>query len=162
MSIYPLSVQKKSGRAGSSSGGKDYHLVLIATSDGKALFVTRFGKKDTWGVGFKVEQFNAIHDADAAFNKKLAAKLDKDYSEIIIDTLKECENEAQFRAALGEQYWNKIGPDNLKWLSEDIDTTGVKDVSNYARPVTPPHVHEPIKIETPAERAVDNPNWGLF
>lgn len=171
MSIYPITVKKKSGRADSVSGGKDYHLVLITLADGRALFVTRFGKKSTWGSGLHVERYDNTAAAESAYRAKHREKLSKAYDEIIIDTKVVCADWSEFRRALGEQYWNKIGASNLEWILPGADTKGVReerqkefveDKDGKMRVKEEPKRLIPDVIESAEERVKHTPVWGLF
>jgi predicted DNA-binding WGR domain protein len=173
MSVYPIRVRKQSGRADSVSGGKDYHLVLIALADGRALFINRFGKRNTWGTGFHVERFETWAAADRAYQAKHREKLAKAYDEVLIDTAKQCATEGEFRKELGETYWNKIGKANLEWISPAIDTKGVREEKTVEfveengrmKPVETPKrliPEAPAPVETMEDRAKSTPVWGMF
>ena len=171
MSIYPITVKKQSGRADSVSGGKDYHLVLITLADKRALFITRFGKKGTWGSGFQVERYDTKFDAESAYTAKHRAKLCKAYDELIIDTKQVCADWAEFRKALGEQYWNKIGAGNLEWILPGADTKGVREEKTKEWVVNEggkyrlkeePKRLVPEVVETVEDRVKETSNWGMF
>ena len=170
MAIYPIRVKKQSGRADSSSGGKDYHLVLVSAANGKCLFITRFGRKGTWGVGFNVARHMSLN-ADWQFNR-IGIALDNAYDEILINTEVPCKDEAELRRALGIQYWSKIGKDNLEWLIPGVDASGVREETpsfveaeggaEY-RPRQPRLVPEtPKKVESAEDRVKTTPVWGMF
>lgn len=161
--IYPITIKRQSGRADSVSGGKDYHLVLITLADGRAMLITRFGKKDTWGTGFNVSTFDRISPALIAYDSKYRAKIGRNYDDILIDTQVSCADSHEFRKALGEQYWAKIGKEKLEWISPNLDTTGVRRSSRDMErddSAFPPV--EPAKVETAEERAKQTPVFGMF
>jgi predicted DNA-binding WGR domain protein len=175
MSIYPITVKKESGRADSVSGGKEYHLVRISHGDeGRSIVINRWGKKGSWGVGFKVDRFQDMHDALVAYTDKWRDKLGKQYSDHFIDKTDVCGSEQSLRKALGP-YFFKMRPEDLEWICPGIDTTGVKpqadaggfqaDEDGRGAWVDPKRrlVEEPKPIEEPIEaRISENPNWGLF
>ena len=172
MAIYPIRVKKQSGRADSSSGGKDYHLVLVSAANGKCLFITRFGRKGTWGVGFNVARHMSLEAARRVYDQKHREKLDKAYDEILINTEVPCKDEAELRRALGIQYWSKIGKDNLEWLIPGVDASVVREETpsfveaeggaEY-RPRQPRLVPEtPKKVESAEDRVKTTPVWGMF
>jgi hypothetical protein len=171
MSIYPIHIKKQSGRANSVSGGKDYHLVLIVTAEGRSLFIKRFGKKGTWGVGFEVTRYDTVAEAEKAYQGKYNKKLGKDYSALFIDTVKTARDWAEFRKIMGEAYWNKIGAGNLEFIMPGADTTGVRedhsvefeqDTNGKMRVKERPKRLIPDVVESVADRAVENPIFGLF
>ena len=173
MAIYPIRVKKQSGRADSSSGGKDYHLVLISCANGRSLFVTRFGRKGTWGVGFHVEKSDSLAAAKRSYDRKWAEKLGKAYDEIIIDTEVPCKDEAELRRAIGIQYWSKIGKANLEWLIPGIDASGVREETpvaieneegRFEYKEWPKRLmsNSPKKVETAEDRVKTTPVWGMF
>lgn len=175
--MFPMIVKKESGRAESSSGGKDYHLVMIQAASGRSLVIHRWAKKDQWGNGWKVEQFAAIAYAQSAYEKKWNEKLGKAYDEHFIKSERTAHDEAGLRRILGAQYWQKLG-EHLLFLDPSLDIKGTRTqpdteyeedkdgririkqpAPKFAKPDEPPAKSQEEVIE---EQIKTNPNWGLF
>lgn len=171
MSAYPILVLKQSGRAASSSGGKDYHLVKITTAAGDTLIIHRWGKKDAWGVGLYVERHGDEFTANRAFEKKWQEKLGKEYSEHFLNKTVSCVDEIAFRKALGP-YFFKMAPADLTWLVPGIDTDGAKAQKNIEWSERANGSFEAIETvgskliedvpEPVADRVAENPSWGTW
>ncbi len=172
---FPLHVKKESGRAESVSGGKDYHLVLICSGDeGRSILITRFGKKGTWGTGWKVQRFDDMHDALVAYNEKWVAKLGKAYKDHFLKTDTPCGDIETFRKALGPTLL-KMKPEDLDWICPGIDTKDCRPAEEAGGWQTDEYgnksfaepkrrlVEEPKAPEVPVSAKINaNPNWGLF
>lgn len=170
--MFPMTVKKQSGRAPSSSGGKDYHLILIVTADGRALYINRWGKAHQWGNGWLCEYYPSAFNALAAYEKKHREKLEREYREHFIDSEKVANNEAELRKILGPQYVKAIGAPNWAQLVPGADVTGMKDGQHVAEwdEAAQRYKGRPRKLveevpEPPApveERVASNPNWGIW
>jgi hypothetical protein len=173
--MYPVTILKQSGRAGSRSGGKDYHLVMLITADGRALYIQRWGKARQWGHGWKCQYVADATVARAAYQQKFREKLDREYSDHFINKSVTVNDEAELRKELGHQYVAEIGADNWRKLLPDFEVNGMKDgrpetefvedadgnmrIKERARKLvaTPEPEPEPI-----ADRVKSNPNWGIW
>jgi predicted DNA-binding WGR domain protein len=166
MSIYPIKVRKQSARAGSVSGGKEYHLALITLADGRCLLIKRFGKAGRWGV-MQVERYEDQTSALSAYAKKMRDKFQGEYTDHYLDkSWDDLDTMPKLRAVLGEGYWNKMGAGNIEWMLPGTDTTGVHDESietDQYRKVIPkkPLTVKPV-LPTAEERVIENPLWGMF
>jgi hypothetical protein len=163
-----MKIFRKSGRAESSSGGKDYHLVRVETADRRGMFITRYGRKGQWGVGFEVFNFDNVEDARKAWAAKHREKLEKAYREHFIDSEKEAHSADDLGKILGPQYWTKLGPANLTWLVPGIDTKGSREepAPEFEQDANGRYRLKDRKRrlieEKPEERAKDNALWGIF
>lgn len=176
--VYPITVLKESARANSSSGGKDYHLVLVKAANGKSLVIYRWGKKDQWGSGWDVKRFDTADEAEAAFRSKHREKMGREHrNRLPISGLWECDNQLAFKARLGLQYFGQLGASNLHHIDPDMDVTGSREREvaewdeNEGRAISAEErkrraeavkALEP-KQETVEERAAEtNSAWGMF
>lgn len=165
-------LSRESKRADSSSGGKDYHLVLISNLvNNRRLLISRWAKAGQWGNGWKVEQFASEGDATRAWRKIAQAKFEGEYRETIVaPTEKYFENHEERQKALGAQYWSKLGS-HLEWL---IPGVGMGDKEPEApfydedagrmrrRPKAPPVERQPEPEPTIEDRVKENPLWGSW
>lgn len=166
---FPMRIIKESARCPySRGGGKDYHLVLIVATDDKAMLIRRYSKKGQWGSMFT--QVGSISQMQTVFDGIFKEKMRGEYKEMIQSTKKDVNNEREFKEALGAQYWAKIAPNELKFLSDEIDVTDCKaekpvrwvkkEDGKFER------VEEHLLVEEapePVEARVDeNPTWGMF
>lgn len=176
MSVFPIAIRKKSMLH--RQGTKEYHQVLVVTGDDRAMLIQRWGKKNTWG-DMKTEVFRDVGQASAAFEAKDREKrsgrggYENDASR---DTIVECNDEAEFRAKLGRQYFFKAGANNLDFIVPGIDTEGVEFVTpSEFEEVAPGRVvrkgyqprhtftdFEKPHVPTVEEQVADNPDWGMF
>jgi hypothetical protein len=169
MSAYPVTIKKQSGRAHSSSGGKDYHLILIQTSRNNSITIFRWGKKDAWGVGFEVKRHNSRDGAESAYRAKFAEKLGGEFKDHFVDKQVICHNEDGLKKALGP-YFFKMKPEDLEWLVPGIDTSGAKEQKavvfeqrrdgSFAATEERKLVEE--AVEPVAARILENPAWGTW
>jgi hypothetical protein len=184
-----MMIRKVSYRAPSASGGKDYHQVLILAEGNRALLIQRWGKAHSWGTGWNVVRGSYTEIADEFANKEREKFSPcKGYKQFALIE-KKVINEREFKAELG-QYWPKLDPDDLKFLSDEIDTTGAaahRPTTFAQRPdgswkaetapiPTPPEELERQdrllrereeerarqETEAAARRFDDNPAWGMF
>jgi predicted DNA-binding WGR domain protein len=168
-SAYPIEVLKQSGRAESRSGGKDYHLVMIRADNGNCIVINRWGKKDAWGVGFKVERYGDGWAAKKAYEAKFAEKLNKEYDDHFVNKNVTCADEAAFKKALGP-YFFKMKPEDLTWLVPGIDTTGAKEQKNVEWEQRADGSYTAVEarklveeaVEPVADRIAENPAWGTW
>jgi hypothetical protein len=169
--MFPMTVLKQSGRAST----KDYHLILITTADGRALYINRWAKKSQWGSGWFCEHYADAEVARADFNKKYREKLKGEYTDHFINSTKDVHSEAELRKALGHQLIQAIGGPKWARLIPGADTSGLKDgqeevvwvqqADGTHRPREKqrrlvedvPEPPEPIE-----ERIATNPNWGIW
>lgn len=174
--MFPMTITKKSGRH--RSGTKDYHLVLIVNADGRAIVIHRWGRKQAWGTGWKLETYNSSVDAAVAYRKKHAEKLEREYSNVITDRTVEVKNLDELRKEMTHQYMEKIGK-TITHLIPGLDVSTLKDPepdtefetvhddegNPYQRPkARAPRTLpiEPPKPEPIAERINSNPLWGVW
>lgn len=130
-SSYPALVKKWSGRAPSSTGGKDYHLTLVQTGGGggPALVLMRWAKKNQFGHGVQVEAFPSGTAAYDFFIKKFHEK-SKQYREFLVDKTDDgLDSWTEVRDAIGVMTWSKMGQDNIRFILPDADLRGVKSSS---------------------------------
>jgi hypothetical protein len=166
--MFPMTIVKQSGRAVT----KDYHLILITTADGRALYINRWAKKSQWGNGWFCEHYADAEEARTAYNKKHREKLQGEYSTHFIDSTKDVFDEAQLRKALGPQLINAIGGPKWAELLPGVDTSGMKDgqheaqwdegagrYSERARKLVAEVPEPPEPIE---DRVAENSNWGIW
>jgi hypothetical protein len=166
--MFPMTIVKKSGRAVT----KDYHLILIKTADGRALYINRWGKKAQWGKGWKCEYFPDYIDARRAWDKKHREKLEGEYRTHFIDKEQIAHDEETLRKHLGNQLVAAIGARDWALLIPGADVSGMKDGQHEAewdekagryteRPrklvEEAPEPPEPIE-----DRIASNPNWGIW
>jgi hypothetical protein len=169
--MFPMTVLKQSGRAVT----KDYHLILITTADGRALYINRWGKKTQWGSGWKCEHYGDAGAATADYRKKYREKLGGEYTEHFIHSTKQVKDEAELRKALGHQLIQAIGGPKWAQLIPGADISGLKDgqeevvweqqTDGTHRPrekrrkllEDAPEQPEPIE-----DRIATNPNWGIW
>lgn len=174
--MFPMTIRKLSGRASSSSGGKDYHLILIRTADNRGMTIFRWAKANQWGNGWDLRCHATIGEALHAFETKRAEKIGRAYSRILVDKPHiEVGGPQELNRELGQQYWVKIGPQNLNWLSSEIPTEGMRrGADNTEYEIGPGgevriKQRPPIPIERvkPPEPTIEehikaNPNWGTW
>jgi hypothetical protein len=147
--VFPITIEKRSGRAPSSSGGKDYHLILITTNDHRAMTIARWAKKDQWGHGWDCKTYHDPRDARRFFEEKSRAKFTGEYHRPLINGTTEARDSEELRRIVGDQYWQKIPSSDLTFLlKQEIGA--------------PPIPSEP-EVEVPVEENIrNNANWGLF
>jgi hypothetical protein len=166
--MFPMTVVKRSGRAVT----KDYHLILITTSDGRALYIQRWAKKAQWGSGWKCEYYPDAIDARAAFQKKYQAKLEREYSDLFVNKDSIVNDEAELRKALGHQCVAAIGGPKWAALIPGADVSGMKSGQHEAEwdekagrySQRPPKLlaDVPEPAEPIENRVATNPNWGIW
>lgn len=167
--MFPMTVLKQSGRAPSTSGGKDFHLILITTNDGRALYINRWGKARQWGNGWKCEHYVSASDAREAYRKKRREKLEGDYRDHIVDKSVIANDEAELRKCLGAQLVAAIGAEKWAQLLPGADTSGLKAgavETDENDPGLRINRRDPKLVEQPKETVEDriksNPLWGMF
>lgn len=176
MSVFPIAIRKKSMLH--QQGTKEYHQVLVVTGDNRGMLMQRWGKKGAWGQ-MSTEVFRDVGQATAAFENKDREKRSgrSGYRhDPARDTIVECNDEAEFRAKLGRQYFFQAGANNLDFIVPGIDTTGVETVTPaefeevapgrvVKKGYQPKHEFkdfvEPPK-PTVEDQIAENPNWGMF
>lgn len=174
--MFPISITKRSGRAESRSGGKDYHVIYLVTNDGRSMLIRRWGKKGQWGIGWKVEKYRDEKEGRRAFDWVDHNKFRREYDDIFISKSEVAKDPDDLLRILGTQYWVKLGADRLGWLSPDIDTSdlprGVPDSEfaqddrgNWRRVEQPRRQYDavPVAAEPTTEELIkQNPNWGTW
>jgi hypothetical protein len=173
--MFPMTIVKKSGRADSRSGGKDFHLILITTADGRALYINRWGKKGQWGNGWSCSHYDDADEARTAFNKKFRDKLQGEYTSHFVDKTKDVFDEVQLRKELGLQTVAAIGGPKWAQLIPGADTSGMKDGQQELEWIEGPDgkmrpKERPRKLvedvpeppEPIEDRVATNPNWGIW
>lgn len=167
MSSYPMIVVKRSGRANSRSGGKDYHLVLITTADNKAIYIERYGRARQWGHGWKCRPYEDGGAAAEEFAKKARQKFDGEYTEEIVNRADKVGTAAELQTAIGPQYIAQIGRAMLH-LDPDFDVSRLKDTQPDTEFDSDGRVKPRARkvLETPPEsvedRATTTPMWGIW
>lgn len=169
--MFPMTVVKQSRRAKSSSGGKEYHLVLISSpSDrSKALVIKRWGKAGKWGA---MDVMTGSYDqVRREYDEKWREKFNGEYREVVKDETKTVHDEVELRIALGPQYVATMGASNLQFLLPGADTKGVRDPDNpefekradgtWRKKERPPRII-PDPEPTLEEQIAANPMWGMF
>jgi hypothetical protein len=168
--MFPMTVIKKSARAQSVSGGKEYHLVLVLTSDsGKALYIERFGKAGKFG-SLKVQATTQSH-AQSLFDKKYREKFEGEYRDHFRDDNLVINDETALKKALGTQYLAQMSPADLKFILPGINTAGArapeevefeqqKDGTFKKKDKKP--IPLPEEVLTPEQQIENNPMWGMF
>lgn len=169
--MYPITVLKQSGRARSSSGGKDYHLVLIQNVNGKSLVIHRWGRARQWGNGWKLEQFDDPRDADRAYAKKYSEKMHGEYTDHFLNKNITVNDAGELQKALGHQYMKQIGK-AIAHVDPSFDTTKLRDPQPETEwekgPDGRTRVKERVRKlveqppEPPEDRAAINPLWGTW
>lgn len=168
--MFPMKITKTSARHRGRT--KDYHLVLITTSDGRSMVVIRFGKKDQWGQ-MKVHLFNSIADGESFFSNKRDEKMGGEYTlpitPISVVEVPALDNLQKYLSA----YWPKLGATNIEWLVPGADTKGVRDPdgpSTWARQPDGSLADEykprlvpddEVEVDMASQVARDE-NWGSF
>jgi predicted DNA-binding WGR domain protein len=176
--MFPMTIKKWSGRAESSSGGKDYHVVLVMNRDNHAIVITRWGKKDQWGNGWEVKRFHSHVEAVDLFCQKQRAKQKRGYNYILIDTTRAIADEKELRERLGAQYWSELGADNLHHLDPSLDASDSREkppteyvTDEYGnihvkqrapKLAPPPELPKKSHEQEVAEHVAANSDWGLF
>lgn len=176
--MFPMTIVKKSGRApsaGRAGSGKDYHLILITTADGRALYINRWAKKGQWGTGWLCDYYQVAADARDEFRRKHREKIEREYREILVEKEIKVLDEASLRKELGHQYVAAIGKERWAQLLPGADTSGMKDGQvdaefeldakgkwvrkERARKLVAEVPEPPQPIE---DRIATNPNWGTW
>jgi hypothetical protein len=166
-------IRKESARAESSSGGKDYHLVLIRNNENdRALYVERYGRAGQWGAGFKVHR-GSIAECEEAYRRKYQEKMGPrgQYKEKLVSVSVQTDLE-NAKLKIGVQLWPKIGQDHLEWCMPGLDASGSKqqeDVEWEEGPDGKPRRKEkkPLLIpDDPDQKMKEgiamNKDWGAF
>ena len=168
--MFPMTVIKKSARAQSVSGGKEYHLVLVKTQDlNKALYIERFGKAGKFGTP---KVFTGAYDALArSFDKKYREKFEGEYRDHFRDDIITVNDQTELRRALGTQYLSMMKPDDIKFLMPGINTAGAREAEEpefeqqkdgtFKRKEKPP-IPLPEEKLTPEQQIEQNEMWGMF
>ncbi|PZR92079.1 MAG: hypothetical protein DI537_14735 [Stutzerimonas stutzeri] len=123
MATYPIKVSSLS--LDHKGGTKSYHIYVIENSDGRSVFVNRWGKSNTFGE-LQTKQFLDTAAAWKEFQGKEQTKVRNGYSPKSGMKVQTCDDLAQFKAALGIQLFNKIGKEALEHVDPAIDTTGMR------------------------------------
>ena len=135
-------------------GTKQYHLIEIIRSDGKAsLGISRWGKTGAWGEMQFVD--GKSHEVTSFIRDKLRAKQARKYK-IVRDKSWDVKSEGDFKTVLGDYYY-KLGS-HLTGLLLGVhwDDTHPIDLDDEV-------ISEPPAPESPKESASSkNPNWGMF
>jgi hypothetical protein len=167
---------KQSGRAKSSSGGKDYHLILLQNDElDRAILIQRWAKKSQWGNGWKLTK-GTISECMAEYRKLYRAKLQGEYTDHFINKNGETNDAAEVRRVLGPQYLAAIGGKNMHFLLPDSDWQNLKQDGQAEvewEQDEKGNWHQKEKerrlVETPAppepaieERVAANSNWGTW
>ncbi len=169
--MFPMTIMKRSGRAQSSSGGKDYHLVLIENADLKAIFIQRWGKARQWGNGWKLEEHPNANAARSAWTAKVKQKFNGEYTEEITSKTKIVNDLAELRKELGLQYVAKIGK-ALQFLipgldvsdlkEPEIDTEWIEQKDGTVRKRERDRKLVELPPEPVEDRAQSNTQWGIW
>jgi predicted DNA-binding WGR domain protein len=172
--MFPMTVKKESGRAASSSGGKDYHLLMISSSDGRAIVVNRWGRKGQWGTGWSCKYYDDASEARSDYKEKYKQKLGRDYSEHFLNRNDTAQDLDELKKHLGRQYVATIGK-TLGELVTGMDTTGLRETEpesefaedangNWRKVDKQRRTLEPAKPEEPkvVDLVKQNSNWGTW
>ncbi|MCK1543286.1 hypothetical protein IVB12_15325 [Bradyrhizobium sp. 179] len=170
--MFPMTIVKKSGRAPSTSGGKDYHLIMIKTADGRALYINRWAKAHQWGNGWICEYYPDYLDAKREWDKKHREKIEREYRDVFIDKDHIVYDEAELRKALGPQLIRAIGGPKWAQLIPTADVSGMKDgqheaewderAGRYKERPRKLLADVPEPVEAIEDRIAANPQWGTW
>ncbi|AMB48234.1 WGR domain-containing protein [Methylobacterium sp. AMS5] len=122
--VYPIAVRKLTMQHRTHE--KDYHQVLICTNEGRSVVINRWGKRGAKGQ-MEIKRFGTIKEATAALESKNRDKQKGGYvHDRSKDNLVQCNDEAEFKKAVGTLYWFEMKSD-LVFLVPNIPTDGMKD-----------------------------------
>jgi hypothetical protein len=141
-------IKRRSGRAPSSSGGKDYHLVAVRDSiTNQGFLITRWAKAGQWGNGLKVRTTTSERELEGHFNSYVRSKFHREYREELGKSITTVDTIEELKSALG-LYWASVVK-NVDWLSDDE--------------VAAPTIADPTPAApTLEERIKENSSWGSW
>lgn len=123
MSTYPIKVSSLS--LDHKGGTKSYHISVIETADGRAVFVYRWGKANTFG---ELKTING--DAPSAWRHWKAKEQDKTrggYYPRSNTRVAKAASSADLSKTLGIQLFHKIGKDAIAHLDPTFDTSKLRE-----------------------------------
>lgn len=124
MSVYPISIEEISLHH--KGGTKAYHLIILASENGKSVVVYRYGKIGVFGQMI-IERYDTVLAGENAFHKKLREKQNGGYGLIAMPTRSSVLlDAAELKQRLGRALAPVFGPDNYLHLDPDFDIAGVK------------------------------------
>jgi len=172
MSVFPITIIRESLRH--RQGTKAYHLLRIMTASGPALTINRWGKTEAWGE-IQIVRHDSMAQATTAYNQEKREKEGRGYSVYMMARSDNADDFEEFKKVLGPQYFSQLGVDNLRHLSPDFDTTGVREPpletewvkdekTGKVRPagIDTSKYHVPEPEPTVEDKRVKNPMWGMF